>query len=52
MRSISQAVVQANPANHPVIAIAVTSMNKPTMSLCRKRIGPPFTLTIRRVEDC
>jgi hypothetical protein len=36
---MSQAIVQANPPNHPVIAMAVTSIHKPTTSLCRKRMG-------------
>jgi hypothetical protein len=47
MRSISQAVVQANPANHPVIAIPVTSIHKPTISRCRKRMGSSFMLNWR-----
>jgi len=42
---MSQAVVQASPANHPVIAIPVTSIHKPTTSFCRKRMVHP-SLTI------
>jgi len=40
MRSMSQAVVQANPANQAVIAMPVTSIHKPRTSLCRKRMDP------------
>jgi hypothetical protein len=40
MRSMSQ----AHPANHPVIAIPIASIHKPTMTLCLKGIGPSFTL--------
>jgi hypothetical protein len=47
---MSQAVVQANAANHAVIAIPVTSIQRPTTSLRPKRMGPSLTRNLKDLQ--